>query len=210
MRDLRRYWPDFLTDHLGLCDRLIAAYDAPRRTYHDTRHLIEVFERIDVLLECGPRQAVNRDVVLLAAWYHDAVYEAGGQDEELSARLAERELAAAAVPPRLAEEVARLVRLTATHRPAADDTGGMVLCDADLGVLAEDPARYEEYARGVREEYAAVPDPEFRVGRASVLTDLLSQPTLFGTEFGRQRWEERARRNIERELSGLESQTEQR
>lgn len=206
MTDLRRYWPALLAEHIEMLDRLIAAYDDPGRGYHNTLHLAEVFERIEILLAADPDSGIDRDAVLLAAWFHDAVYDTGvdtsGDNEERSAVLAERELSSTHAAPPLVDEVARLVRLTATHRPTADDGAGKVLCDADLGILAEDDARYREYARGVREEYADVPVDVFRAGRADILSKLLDAPTLFQTSFAIQHWEERARRNLAQELTG--------
>ena len=204
MTDLSRYWPDMLADHTEITDRLLAAYDDPGRAYHNRVHLSEVLERIDVLLAAEPAQGVDRDALLLAAWFHDAVYDSAGNNEERSARLAERVLATAAAPPLLIDEVARLVRLTATHKPGADDRTGKVLCDADLGILAGDDARYREYAEAVRQEYAVIPDDQFRAGRADILRRLLASPTLFSTSFAQQHWEDTARRNVARELGALE------
>jgi predicted metal-dependent HD superfamily phosphohydrolase len=99
--------------------------------------------------------------------------------------------------------VARLVRLTATHRPADDDLAGQVLCDADLAILAAEPARYADYVAGVRREHAHLSDAGFAAGRASILRDLLAKPALFHTAVARRRWEERARANVEAELSSL-------
>jgi predicted metal-dependent HD superfamily phosphohydrolase len=101
-------------------------------------------------------------------------------------------------------EVVRLVRLTAHHRPAPGDRDGQVLSDADLAILAAGPERYAAYVAGVRAEYATVPDGDFRRGRAAVLRDLLAKPELFHTAVGRERWEERARTNVARELAALE------
>ena len=81
-------------------------------------------------------------------------------------------------------EVARLVRLTVTHDPAAGDTNGEVLCDADLAILAAAPEEYAAYAAAVREEYGFVPDDAFRDGRAAVLRQLLGLPRLFRTPHG--------------------------
>ena len=100
--------------------------------------------------------------------------------------------------------MARLVRLTATHRPEPDDRDGQVLSDADLAVLAADEERYAGYVAGVRAEYAHVADDDFRRGRAAVLRDLLAKPALFHTAAARDLWEERARANVTRELAGLE------
>ncbi|MGH3331622.1 MAG: HD domain-containing protein [Nocardioidaceae bacterium] len=206
MTDLRRLWPDLLADNTEIYDRLVAAYGEPHRGYHNLQHLQEVLEHVDAILGAGHAsdiQGVDRDVVVLAAWFHDAVYE-GSEDEERSAVLAERELATVDVPPLLVEEVARLVRLTAGHRPAPDDRAGQVLCDADLAILAADEDRYAEYTEGVRREYAHVPDAEFRAGRAGVLRDLMESTPLFSSRYGQEHWEERARSNVERELADLD------
>jgi predicted metal-dependent HD superfamily phosphohydrolase len=196
MSDLGRFWPRWLSDELRT--RLEAAYDDPGRGYHDRRHLTEVLEHVDELMEADDPA---REAVLLAAWFHDAVYEGSAEDEERSALLAEQALEGARAA--LAAEVGRLVRLTRTHRPADDDVPGLVLCDADLAILGADEDRYASYVRGVRSEYAHVPDADFAAGRSSVLRDLLAKPALFATPVARERWEERARRNVERELREL-------
>jgi predicted metal-dependent HD superfamily phosphohydrolase len=195
--DLRRFWPRRLDD--GLRERLEASYAEDRRCYHDLRHLREVLERVDELV--GPDEP-SREAVLLAAWFHDAVYDGQADDEARSARLAEASLEPA-LGAQLAGEVARLVRLTATHRPADDDLAGQVLCDADLAILAAAPERYADYVEGVRREHAHVPDADFAAGRAAVLRDLLAKPALFHTGEARQRWEARARVNVEAELGSL-------
>jgi predicted metal-dependent HD superfamily phosphohydrolase len=80
-----------------------------------------------------------------------------------------------------------------------------VLCDADLAVLAGDPARYAAYADAVREEYAHVPDDAFRAGRAAVLSGLLAQQPLFRTPSGQASWEAAARVNVAAELAALQA-----
>ncbi|HEY9439070.1 MAG TPA: hypothetical protein VIS29_10550, partial [Streptomyces sp.] len=91
----------------------------------------------------------------------------------------------------------------ADHDPAAGDTNGEALCDADLAVLATGPREYAEYAARVREEYGFVPDEVFRQGRANVLRQLLGLPRLFRTPHGAARWEPRARQNLTTELDLL-------
>lgn len=125
------------------------------------------------------------------------------ENEERSARLAERALAELGVDPDRTAEVARLVRLTVSHDPADHDTDGAVLCDADLAILASPPAAYAAYTAAVREEYAFVPDDAFRVGRAAVLRQLLDLPRLFRTPYGERVWAAPARRNMEDELASL-------
>jgi predicted metal-dependent HD superfamily phosphohydrolase len=180
----------------AVADDLLARYAQPHRRYHTLEHIGEV---LDVLA----RLAVE-DAVTLAAWFHDAVYDpARADNEERSARLAERMLADTDLAAATVGEVARLVRLTETHDPAPGDQNGAVLCDADLAVLAGDPAAYAAYAAAVREEYAFVPDDAFVRGRADVLRGLLARPAIFRTASARDRFEAAARHNIETELTLL-------
>ena len=185
-------WP--LPDQHALRDDLLAAWD--RAGYHDLLHLEEVLDRLDVLAAAGA--PFDRTAVALAAWFHDAVYDGADDDEERSAQWAER-----ALPPAVAGEVARLVRMTAEHRPAADDPSGTALSDADLGILAAPRGRYDAYAAGVRADFAHVGDDDFRAGRAAVLRDLVERAHLFSTAHARELWEEAARANLRRELEEL-------
>lgn len=195
--DLSPWWPDDLPADLR--DRLLAAYDDPGRGYHDRLHLAEMLGHLDTI--AGDRD--DLPLLRLAAWFHDAVYAGAGDDEEQSALLAERELTTAGLPAADVAEVARLVRLTARHRPAPDDEPGLLLCDADLAILAAGAERYATYVAGVRAEYASVPDADFRAGRRAVLVDLLDKPELFGTVAARERWETAARANLRAEIAAL-------
>ncbi len=183
-----------------LRDALLAAWGSPDRGYHDRRHLREVLDRLDELgaAEVGFPEAP----VLLAAWFHDAVYDGARDAEERSARWAEQALPGL-VPGDVVGETARLVRLTEDHRPAPGDLAGEALTDADLAILASDPARYADYAAGVRREYAQVPDDAFAAGRAGILRSLLAKPTLFHTGYARRHWEPTARANVTAELARL-------
>ncbi|MFE4371655.1 hypothetical protein ACFRMN_26100 [Streptomyces sp. NPDC056835] len=181
-------------------DRLLARWSEPQRRYHTTDHLLAVLDRVDTLAE----YADDPDVVRLAAWFHDAVYHPDrSENEERSARLAERALPEAGLSEDRTREVARLVRLTTTHAAAPGDRNGAVLCDADLAILASGPEAYAAYAAAVREEYGFVPDDAFRTGRAAVLEQLLALPALFRTPYGAREWEARARANLADELRGL-------
>ncbi|MFC8067247.1 hypothetical protein [Streptomyces sp. NPDC057293] len=187
-------------DPAPYADRLLARWQEPHRRYHTLAHLTAVLDHVDVLAE----HAHDLAAVRLAAWFHDAVYlPERSENEERSARLAERALAEAGVPAERTAEVARLVRLTVTHAPADDDRDGQVLCDADLAVLASPPSAYAAYTAAVREEYHFVPNDAFREGRAAVLRQLLALPRLFHTPHGRREWEATARHNITGELEML-------
>lgn len=203
---------------------LLSRWAEPHRRYHTTTHLHTTLNRVEELSsrpdEPAPETepgaapgtpatpdaaaALDIDAVLLAAWFHDAVYRPDrSENEERSARLAERALPEAGVSAARTAEVARLVRLTVTHDAAPGDLAGAVLCDADLSVLAGSPEEYARYAAEIRAEYAFVPDDTFREGRAAVLHQLLTHDHLFRTAYARAHWERVARRNAETELELL-------
>ncbi|RZU29393.1 putative metal-dependent HD superfamily phosphohydrolase [Streptomyces sp. BK022] len=179
---------------------LIARWQEPQRRYHTLAHLTAVLDRVDALAE----YADDPDLVRLAAWFHDAVYLPDrSENEERSARLAERALTEAGLPEPKVAEVARLVRLTVGHDPAADDRNGQVLCDADLAILASTPSAYAAYTAEIREEYHFVPNDAFHEGRSAVLRQLLELPVLFHTPYGSEHWEATARWNLAGELEML-------
>jgi predicted metal-dependent HD superfamily phosphohydrolase len=196
VQDLTARWRRLADDDETGRD-LLRRWSEPHRRYHDVRHLTAVLDAVDELAG----EADDADAVRLAAWFHDAVYTGRpGADERDSAALADAALRAAGLDDALVAEVVRLVELTVGHDPDPGDRNGGVLCDADLAVLGGDPVEYAAYAAGVRDEYARVPEEEFRRGRAAVLEGLLARDPLFSTATARDRWEDRARRNVETEL----------
>ncbi|WP_347108549.1 DUF4031 domain-containing protein [Paenarthrobacter sp. S56] len=194
---LMERWNSTFPGHEELGLELLERWGEASRKYHSRTHLLAVLEALDVLTE----PALPARSVVLAAWFHDAVYEGvAGQDEEESARLAEDRLSAAGLAPADVAEVARLVRLTTDHNPEPDDDAGALLCDADLSVLGGDEQSYARYVSAVREDYAHVSDDDFAKGRAAVVRHLLGLDPLFHGDRAKALWLDAARRNLAAEL----------
>ena len=192
-------------DRDPICDALLERWSEDHRHYHDLSHLMSVLKNIDYLQNQGEPLGPFPRAVKLAAWFHDAVYRADpilppGQDEEDSARLAERVLPELGVPGPEILEAARLIRLTFTHDPHEDDFAGKVLCDADLEVLARNTGAYQRYRDGIRKDFSKVNDADFATGREKFLRRTLARNPIFNTATGRRRWERQARRNLMAEL----------
>jgi predicted metal-dependent HD superfamily phosphohydrolase len=182
---------------------LIGCYREPHRRYHTVEHLAYVLDVVDLL----EAEAARPDAVRYAAWFHDAVYEIGVDtrltNEERSARLAEAVLRESGSPTDLVAEVGRLVRRTADHRIGPSDCNGAVLCDADLAILGATPEFYQRYAAQIREEYLQIPGPQFRAGRAAILSDLLDRRRIYRTGRAHEFFEAAARANIAAEIERL-------
>ncbi len=199
--ELRARWQDVLPEQAELGDELIERYGEPHRHYHNHDHLLSVLRWIDELA------VRDHDLFLvrLAAWFHDAVYAIpAGQvtNEEASARLAVRSLHRAGLEIEEVNQVARLVRLTATHQVGPGDAEGGLLCDADLAVLGGSEEDYRAYVAAVRAEYAAVDDETFWAARLEVL-DSLAGTQLFRTGKARRELLRPARANLDAERAEL-------
>lgn len=191
---LAKSWDELLPGNDRLGEDLLARWQEPGRHYHDVRHLAHALAS---LVELEP--AASR-TTQLALWFHDAVYTGrAGADEEASAELAVAELSRVGLASAEVDEVERLVLLTITHTTDASDTAGALVLDADLSVLGTAPGRYHVYARDVRLEYAAYPDPEFASGRLQVLDRLLGMEELYRTPAAQQRWLNPALTNLSSE-----------
>ncbi|WP_438801110.1 HD domain-containing protein [Amycolatopsis magusensis] len=184
---------------------LAAQYAQPHRRYHTTAHLEAVVrDSAELGAELG-LNARDKALVALAACAHDVVYDARpGHDERHSADWAVSWLEAAGLAAADVLRVEELVLTTLGHDAPAEDLAASALLDADLATLGGSAASYDEYARNVRAEYAAVSEPDWRSGRAKVLARLLARDPLYRTGPARLRWESAAKRNLARELAGLE------
>lgn len=201
--DLERQWADLGGAHAAPSwasagADLLARYDEPWRGYHNRQHIAEALAALRLLGGGLPEQ--------VAIWFHDAVYGlAPGADERASADLAVEVLSGLGMPRSVTAQVRRLVLVTEHHRPAVGDMPGAYVSDADMAILAADELRYDESVRGIRLEYSHLDDAEFNTGRIAVLEGFLAMPVIYHTPLGRDRWEERARANIARELAGRRS-----
>jgi predicted metal-dependent HD superfamily phosphohydrolase len=182
---------------------LEAAYAEPRRRYHSRAHIEACLDELAAVPDLSEQ---DRRLLTWALWWHDAIYDPTRSDnEEASAELARRDLPALGATPGEVDEVARLVLLTKGHSVTDSDRLGALMVSIDLSVLGGDPAAYDAYAAGVRHEYAHVPEPAFRAGRARVMRHFLEAPVLYAEPTFRARLEDKARANIAREIAALET-----
>jgi predicted metal-dependent HD superfamily phosphohydrolase len=185
----------------ALAESLATAWGEPHRVYHGPDHLRDCLRQLDE----AASDTADSGVPEAALWFHDAVYDPRGQDnEDRSAEWARRALPAAGIAHPTAEEVARLVLLT-RHRdpPEAADRSGQLVCDVDLSILGRSPAEYDAFERQIRREYAWVPESIYRAERARILARFLDREPLYLTPHFRHRYETAARGNLQRALQRL-------
>ena len=183
----------------GLGERLLASYAEPQRKYHTLQHLGECIRHFEPALGL----ARHPGEVEVALWFHDAIYEPRQSDNELrSASWAVKELGAAGLPAEVAGRVRALVMAT-RHAALPESDDERILVDVDLSILGAEADRYAQYAAQVREEYAWVPGWIFRRKRKALLREFLAREPIYGTQHFRDRFEARARENLENEIRRL-------
>lgn len=171
---------------------LLAHYREPQRHYHTLQHLEECCAAFDLLRG----QAARPGEIELALWFHDAVYYPTRRDNEaLSAELAATCLRDAGACESAIGRIESMI-LATRHHQANDDGDCATLLDVDLAILGAAPARFAEYERQIRAEYAHVPGDAYRVGRGKVLAGFLARPRLYLTDLFFECYELQARRNL--------------
>lgn len=212
---LMRAWDSLLPGHTALGEDLLERYEQPHRKYHTSVHLSEMLTALKTLYK--RHHTATPRAVLLAAWFHDAVYEANpGDDEAASADLARTALTPLAstgfLTNREVTAIAHLIELTASHQLAdgiEEYTSGALtradaafFLDADLAILAADSPRYTRYVAGVRAEYAHYASDAFTRGRAAILQGFLNRTTIYASDTAHLLWDAPARLNLRTELEG--------
>lgn len=193
-RSWQRAW-----ENLGLSapapsyDRLIAAYREPHRHYHSLQHLAECLAH----LEGAEGLAVRPGEVEIALWFHDAVYELKGSDNERrSADWAAEVLTACGAPAPVVQRVEALIMAT-RHDASPEDADQQLLVDIDLAILGAPPARFLQYDQQVKAEYSWVPGPLYRFKRKEVLRGFLARDRIYLTAHFREAYETQARANLQ-------------
>ncbi|MEM9528425.1 MAG: hypothetical protein AAGA31_17565 [Bacteroidota bacterium] len=173
------------------------------RAYHNLDHLREMLGHLQAIPpDFAPAAAPLFGMALI---YHDIVYRAGRKDNEAkSADRLEMDLIALGRSKTEANFCRSLIMATKSHQPSQkNQTAEAWLIDYDLAVLARDAAGYDLYVAGIRREFRRYPNFLYRPGRRKALQHFLERDWIYQTPVFRQRFEEIARTNIQRELAGL-------
>lgn len=185
---------------LTLWQDIAARYSEPARVYHTLEHLTQLFSQFDKIKD----DLAQPDIVALAVYYHDIIYDPKRSDNELKSAEYAQEKLSVYISSEQCERICALILMTANHKVIGTQNSldAAYLLDIDLSILGAPWTDYERYAQAVRKEYAHVPKTAYRIGRTAVLEGLLTHPKLYLTEHYRQ-LESQARENIKREITSL-------
>ncbi len=215
--NLERKWTD-LHSRLGATgdakiqfEDLYTRYEENHRFYHVISHIKTSLNELELVKD----QVDDYDALELAIWFHDAIYESNiprttkesvtYDDEANSATLAHDVITKdMGLSQGFSDKVARLIIAT-KHSGIEETKDEQYMVDIDLAIFGRPSRLFNEYEEKIREEYAWVEEDLFRNRRAEVLESFLSpqRPTIYKTQFFQERYEEQARKNLQRSITNL-------
>jgi len=204
-KELNTYWKEIeqyfqLEPKISnaLLKRVLEAYTASDRQYHNEEH-------IRTLLMCIDGQRLTNEgriTLLLATFYHDVVYVPGSKrNEEKSAAMLKECFCEVSKGKELVEKATAIV-LDTKHHETTDELSQLFL-DMDLAILGAEPSRYRQYCEQIRKEFQNVPEFLYRKGRKRFVSERIRKQPIFQTKTFQKLYEMQARENLNNELLEL-------
>lgn len=164
--------------------------------YHDLRHTIMVAEAVDLLSEQCRLSPDEREIVSIAAWFHDTGFSVKYRGhEEASQKVAGQFLTTKGYDPEKMNAV--LACIGATHMPQCpNNLLQSVLCDADLSHLSKDI--FLERLKLLRREWKLILNESYNDKKWYTLNAQFLQSHEYFTLNGKWQFQKGKYRNIAR------------
>ncbi|HEX8277482.1 MAG TPA: hypothetical protein VF540_02260 [Segetibacter sp.] len=182
---------------------IVNCYSGQNRQYHNLSRIAYLYTLLDEYID----KIINPAVMGLAILYHNVVYDAYSPDnEDQSAAFAEAHLRQLSANQGIINNTKTFIKATKDHLiPASISLQNDLsfFLDFDMAILGVDDEVYKLYSKKIRQEYSIYPDPVYKEGRKLALQKVMALKTIFVTNEFREDMEQKARQNINRELSLL-------
>jgi len=179
---------------------LCRAYSGKDRFYHNPQHLLDCLKEFEEVRA----SASSPLTVSLGLWFHDAVYDTRANDNELkSSKYMKRVLSDLGVSCEILDSTKKIILVT-DHKTPVENKDEALAVDSDLSIFGKPEGVFEDYDKNIRLEYSWVPEEAYRTRRKQVLRSFLDRPWIYYTRPFREKYEEKARDNLERAIKDLE------
>lgn len=184
-------------DGLAVFDNLKKLYSESHRKYHNANHIHQCLEQFEYV-----RHLPNDpEAVEMAIWFHDAIYDPRCRNNEFeSALFAFSALKDMELRSDWRAWVYILIRSTkhSSLQPEEKEIDIQVINDIDLLSLGKPWGEFVLDSIHIREEYSRISDADFRVRRCKFFWKLLKRSNIYQTQYFHNKYEIRARENLER------------
>ena len=180
--------------------RIKNQYLTPKRYYHTFEgHIVqglEVFEEVKDVSD-------NPDLVYFSWMNHDVIYDPRLEDNEEQSGVFAYHLA---IEMGLGYDFSKMSNglvLITKHVKKPETTDEKIIVDMDLSVFGQPEEIFDEYESRIVKEYEWVPEEIFKRERTKILQRFLERKQIYHTSEIRNKYEEKARRNLKRSLKRL-------
>lgn len=185
----------FGQNEISLWQNIVFHYQQKDRFYHNLHHLYECFILFDEV-----KHLLNKpNLVALALFYHDIIYDSKNNDNELnSANFAKNQLKNK-IPDDGLSIIYQYILATKNHQNYLTDKNFYdlnYLLDIDLAILAQNKKRFLEYNAQIRKEYKWVSSWIYYPKRHFILYHFYQKSPLFLTDYFYQKSEKQAKENL--------------
>lgn len=213
-------WHQF-KEHLGAsgdynADKLLAELKkmyapATDRVYHTWAHVEEGFKELYGMPNemFDKFESVKEITTLVLAWlFHDCICVPGNKaNEEMSAATLVSTLQKMAVPndvfTAMGTRASWLILLT-KHPSNPKSFAEKLIVDLDLAILGQSPEIFDDYEEDIFSEYQVVAPTHVLAGkRLEFVWKMLDLPTIYHTDYFREKYEDKARANLQRSAERL-------
>ena len=197
-------------------------YSEQGRHYHRLSHIRHCLLELDKIRFEDFMEQLNEEAIELAFWFHDAVYstknpEGSKENEKQSAKIMAETMRFQLTNTYHKEILLAfdLIKWTALHYYLSDGPKVNryhtkcfeVVADIDLAILGQPRTKFDLYEEQIQQEFAHVPLEIFLKKRKEIILAFLQKPSIYHTEFFREKYEERAQENLRRSFARLVGRT---
>ena len=180
-------------------------YQEPERGYHVLWHPWDCIHELDMARPHLP--LLDREGFLAvesSIWLHDVIYDWQAKDNERrSADYMAEAMRADGVTESFIARVDRIIMATVHRSDTPAFLDEQVMVDIDLSIFGREWIVFYGYELGIWHEYQHMDANKFRPGRARILQEFRDRPKLYALPYFRERYEERARRNLGKSIRML-------
>ncbi len=201
----QRCLDDNAEDHSAdIHSKLLSAYSEPQRVYHDLSHIDHCLSMFDLA-----RQFMqNPDLVELAVWMHDVVYQPGASDNEARSVDWYRAIAANTQRQDSCEQVCQMIMATQHDNIPPPESDAAYMVDIDLSSFALPWDEFLQDGANLRLENPQRSDSDYYSSQIAFQKSLLARERFYYTDFFHQQFETRARDNLARYFEQVNTQRE--
>jgi pantetheine-phosphate adenylyltransferase len=175
-----------------------------REGYHNGTHILSLLKEFEI----SKHLLSDPLSVEIAIWNHDSIQDLDKgkwerTNEEASAVLAYDLLLDNKMPKEFANKVYDMILKTNHKNIEIEDNDTNYFLDIDLSIFGKEIELFDKYEKGIRFEYNHVSENIFKDKRKQILQGFLDRKYIYRTQFFRDLYEEKARKNLNYSIDKL-------